>query len=65
MEKGQALLLRRNGAANVLDHAVVFFQHEAQRSRGMFTFGKSRHKILIIQINVIKIPGDPTKPIPE
>jgi len=29
--EGQALLLWRNGTANVLDRAVGFFQHEAQR----------------------------------
>ena len=32
LAKGQALLLWRNGTANVLDRAFGFFQHEAQRS---------------------------------
>jgi NAD(P)-dependent dehydrogenase (short-subunit alcohol dehydrogenase family) len=30
-----------------------------QRSRGMFSFGKSRHQILITKLNVIKSSGDP------
>jgi len=29
-----------------------------QRSRGMFSFGKSRHLILMTKINILKISGD-------
>lgn len=33
------------------------------RSSGIFSFGKSRHLILIIKINLLKIPENPTKTI--
>ncbi len=39
----------------------VFFSIGGNRSRGMFSFGKSRHLILVTKINVLKISGDSTK----
>ncbi len=36
-------------------------QELPERSHGMFSFGKSRHLILITKLNVLKISGDATK----